>query len=157
MAVPWIVYPYVRIPNRLPTNLQQSRWLLLFTWLQFANFIYFIYGNIRVNYICSINVGAMEDIIIPGWVWGIFTVVVLGWMVKLTIMAFKGEKHASVSDTMDERIFHDITRMENKLDETKKDIHVSLDKFDIKFEKFEARMDKMFERSFDLLNKATKS
>lgn len=98
----------------------------------------------------------MEDVIIPGWVWGLGTVVVFGWLVYLTLMGFKGDKRQAISDSKDLQITSDFNRLEKKLDETKKDIDDSLDKFEGKFEKFEGKMDKMFERAIDLLKLATK-
>jgi chromosome segregation ATPase len=99
----------------------------------------------------------MEEVVIPGWVWGLFTVVIVAWMVRLTFMAFKAEKDVSLQNSKDQQILNDISHLNRKLDDTKTDLHESLDKLDTRFEKFEARMDKLFDRAFDLLNKATKS
>jgi hypothetical protein len=98
----------------------------------------------------------MEDVIIPGWVWGLGTVVVFTWLVYVTLMGFKGKERQSISDNNDQRILSDISRLEGKLTETKDHIDVSLEKFEVKFEKFENKVDKMFERAIDLLKLATK-
>lgn len=98
----------------------------------------------------------MENVIIPGWVWGLFSIVIVAWMIRLTFMAFKAEKDGALSDSRDEKILNDISHLDVKLDETKKDLHGSLQRLEIRFEKFEDRMDKVFDRVLDLVNKATK-
>jgi len=98
----------------------------------------------------------MEDVIIPGWVWGLGTVVVFGWLVYLSLMGFKAKENQRVSDNNDQRILADISRLEGKMTETKDHIDESLEKFEVKFEKFENKVDKMFERAIDLLKLATK-
>lgn len=98
----------------------------------------------------------MEDVTVPGWAIVVFTGCVVPWLIYLTIMAFKGEKHQGISDTIDQRMQSDLSRIEVKLDDTKHHIDGSLDKFEGKFEKFENKMDKMFDRAIDLLKLATK-
>jgi len=66
------------------------------------------------------------------------------------------EKDQGISDTRDEKILNNISHLDVKLDETKRDFHISLDKLEIRFEKFEGRMDKVFDRVLDVLGKLTK-
>lgn len=98
----------------------------------------------------------MEDVIIPGWVWGLGTVVVFGWMIYFSLMAFRLKENSRVSDERDVRILSDLNRLETKIDGTKTDMHKSLEKLDYRFEKFDERMDKVFELAIGLIEKATK-
>lgn len=76
-----------------------------------------------------------QEITIPDWVFALEKIIVLIWMVYLTIMTFKNQAANLVASEKDIAISHDINRLENKLDETKKDFHDSLEKLDNKVEK----------------------
>lgn len=98
----------------------------------------------------------MENIIIPGWVWGLFSVVIVAWLIRLTFMAFKASNDQTKADGRDDKIFNNISHLEVKIDETKRDFHASLHRIENRFEKFEGRMDKVFDRVLDVLSKIAK-
>jgi hypothetical protein len=91
------------------------------------------------------------EITIPSWaVWmiGTFGGGFLGWLITLTLMAFRSREEIRLSSAKDIEILSNISRLEEKVDQNKNDLNVRLEKIDDK-------MDKLF--NFILLRGASQN
>lgn len=71
----------------------------------------------------------MQDLTIPGWaVWMLVTFGGgwLWWMIQLTRMANRAKTDNELSVQKDAEILSDISNLNTKLDDTKKDLHESM-------------------------------
>lgn len=71
----------------------------------------------------------MESIEIPGWFLVLVSVFGSGWvywMVQLTKMVNQAKEDNAIANKQDIQILQDITNLNTKLDESKKDFHSSL-------------------------------
>lgn len=78
------------------------------------------------------------EITIPSWaVWmiGTFGGGFLGWLITLTLMAFRSREEARLSSAKDIEILSNISRLEEKVDQNKNDLNDRLEKIDLKMDR----------------------
>jgi hypothetical protein len=93
-----------------------------------------------------------QDIIIPDWVWGMFTLAIVVWLVRITFMVFSAKEEIRAQKERDNGVTEKLVNLEDKIDDTKNDLHGAMDKLEKRFDKTDSKVDEIFR----LLIKATK-